>query len=514
MAMSKPNILFILSDQHSHRVLGHAGHPDVQTPHLDKLAGEGARCRNAITQNPICTPSRMCWISGQYAHNHGYYGLSGGKPEGLPTLFGHFRSHRYRTVAMGKIHCPEYWVEDDCDVFHETCGCSIGGRSSAYHQFLVEQGAEHDEDHGRMPEFPNHKGQPLDGRPSRVSYEVSQEGWLARESVAEMRRSQEAGQPFCMHVSLPKPHQVYAPAQEFWDLYDEDSLTLPPNADIDLEAAGKAPHLRRMAAWSREGAHALFEPKTFEAQRLRKIRAYLGQVSHVDHAIGEIMTGLDDLGLRDDTIVIYSTDHGEYVYEFGISEKAPGICADSVCRIPMLVRYPKRIPAGIEVDDLVETVDLVNTLCAFAGVPELSTADGYDVSGLLCGDGPKVRDVAVTEFAWSKSITNGRYRLVHYAEQHWVCQQQLGFGELYDLEEDPWEMRNRYDDPELAQVRAQLQGQLLDWLMTTTRNRTQLHAIRESGEQWQSRYNNSVNADGKFPPRLLPNTMDIQPNYL
>lgn len=512
--MRKPNILFILSDQHSHRVMGHAGHPDVRTPHLDQLASEGARCTNAITQNPICTPSRMCWISGQYAHNHGYYGLSGGKPHGLPTMFGHFRQHGYRTIAMGKIHCPEYWVEDDCDVFHETCGCSVGGRSNAYHQFLVEQGAERDEDHGRMPEFPNHRGQPLDGRPSRVSYAVSQEGWLAREAVAEMRQSQAADQPFCMHVSLPKPHQVYAPAQEFWDLYDENSLTLPPNADIDLAAAGKAPHLRRMAGWARDGAHALFEPRTFEAQRLRKIRAYLGQVSHVDHAIGEIMAGLEQLGLRDDTIVIYSTDHGEYVYEFGISEKAPGICADAVCRIPLLVRYPGQVPAGTTVDALVETVDLVPTLCAWAGVPRLETSDGHDVSTLMAGSGTPVRDVAVTEFAWSKSITDGRYRLVHYADQHWVCQQEPGFGELYDLQEDPWEMHNRHADPAYAEIRQRLQHRLLDWLLTTTRTSTQLHAVRETGDQWETRYGNATNHDGRFPPRLLPELCADQPNYL
>lgn len=113
MPNKRPNVLFILSDQHNAKCLGHKGHPDVKTPCLDKLAAEGVRFDNAITQNAICTPSRICFISGQYAHNHGYYGLSGPNPDGLPTLFGHFRRHGYRTGAIGKIHCPEYWVEDD-----------------------------------------------------------------------------------------------------------------------------------------------------------------------------------------------------------------------------------------------------------------------------------------------------------------------------------------------------------------------------------------------------------------
>ena len=87
----RPNILFILSDQHNAKVLGCKGHPDVKTPNLDRMAGEGVRFENAITQNPICTPSRVCWLSGQYCHNHGYYGLSGPNPKGLPTVLGYFK---------------------------------------------------------------------------------------------------------------------------------------------------------------------------------------------------------------------------------------------------------------------------------------------------------------------------------------------------------------------------------------------------------------------------------------
>ena len=119
---TRPNILLLFSDQHHAKVLGHKGHPNVLTPHIDQLANEGVRFDNAITQNPICTPSRTCWLSGQYCHNHGYYGLSGPNPGGLPTLFGHLGKYGYRTGAVGKIHCPEYWVEDDVDFFVETTG--------------------------------------------------------------------------------------------------------------------------------------------------------------------------------------------------------------------------------------------------------------------------------------------------------------------------------------------------------------------------------------------------------
>ncbi len=502
-----------MSDQHCHRVLGHAGHPQVKTPHLDQLASEGVRCTQAICQNPICTPSRVSWLSGQYTHNHGYYGLAGPNPNGLPTVFGHFRQHGYRTIALGKIHCPEYWIEKDCDVFHETCGCSIDGRSPAYSAFLEEQDATGREDHARFPEEKT-KGQPLDGRASNATHEESQEGWLAQQALKEIESSQEKKQPFFTFVSLPRPHQSYAPSKEFWDLYPEEEIVLPPNADLDLEEAGKAPHLIQTATWAREGNLALFEPKTFEAQRRRKIRAYLGQVSEVDHAVGTILKGLKDKGLEDNTLVIYSTDHGEYVYQFGISEKAPGICTDSVCRIPMIWKLPQTLPAGKVVSDLVESVDMINTLCHYCDLPPLETADGFDIHPLLEQDEAEpVRQVAVTEFAWSKSITDGRFRMVYYPERHPVSAQQPGFFELYDLEEDPWEMKNLYQDPDHQKTAQRLQGQLLNWIISTTRPKTNLRPITEQGPQWENRYKNSVNADGKFSPKHLPQA-DGMCNYL
>ncbi len=420
-------------------------------------------------------------------------------------MFGHFRSHGYRTIAVGKIHCPEYWVEDDCDVYHETGFCSRDGRSPEYAAFLEEHDATDRWDHGTFQELNlKGRGQPMDARASRTTHEESSEGWMAQKAIQEITACKENGQPFFTFVSMPRPHQCYAPSQEFWDLYPEEDIQLPPSADMDLDAAGKAPHLTSLAERARKGGFALFEPKTFEAQRRRKIRGYLGQVSEVDHTVGTVLKAVDDLGLREDTIVIYSTDHGDYVYEFDIPEKAPGICSDAICRIPMIWRIPGVLPEGKELSHLVETVDLVNTLCYYCGLPELETADGYDIHSLLEGGDQPVRDVAVTEHPWSKSITDGRYRLVYYPEDHPVCKEAPGFFELYDLETDPWEMRNLYRQPEFQDIYLRLKGKLLDWIIRTTRIKTRNPKVRVEGPQWKSRYKNSVNADGKTSPKHLP----------
>ncbi|MFC1715724.1 sulfatase [Candidatus Poribacteria bacterium] len=491
--MKKPNVVFILSDQHNAKVLGHEGHPDVKTPNLD----------NAITQNPICTPSRVSWLSGQYCHNHGYYGLSGPGPNGLPTILGHFRRSGYRTAAIGKIHCPEYWVEDDCDVFHDTCGTSIGGRSRKYAQYLEERGLTKLEDHGAMQEFGARGRQTVEGRQSKVSYEDGQEGWAVRQSMEFMVDCVRDERSFFLHVSLPKPHQCYTPAQEFWDLYDQSKLTLPPNADYDLAAAGKAPNLRRTANRFRTGKWQLFEPKTYEAGRLRKLNGYLGNVSHVDHSVGELLGWLRENNLEEDTIVIYSSDHGDYACEHGILEKAPGICSDAITRIPWIWRWPGRLKAGHKADEIVETVDMVNTVCALTDMAPLETADGKDISHLLRGGNGEVHDVGVTEFAWSKSVRKGKYRLVCYPLEMFPEEYPDGFGELYDLEADPWEMKNLYFEQEFPEVVHDLERELIRWLVTTTRPVTALPHRTGTGDQVITRYNNSVNADGKINPENI-----------
>ena len=310
--------------------------------------------------------------------------------------------------------------------------------------------------------------------------------------------------PFFVHVSLPKPHQCYTPAQEFWDLYDESKLTLPPNADYDMK--DKAPHLRKMADGWREREWQLFEPKTFEAGRLRKLHGYLGNVSHVDHAVGELLDWLDSNNLSDNTVVVYSSDHGDYACEHGIMEKAPGICSDAITRIPMIWRWPDRFKAGHTADAIVETVDLANTLCALAGLEKMETADGKDISHMLSGDKREVRSIGVTEFAWSKSVRKGKHRLVYYPREMFTEEYPDGFGELYDLEKDPWEMHNLFFSPEYADIISELQRDLTDWLITTTRPTTIHPPAKPLSAQATMHYKNAVNLDGKVNPDRIRET--------
>ena len=510
--MKSPNILFIVADQHNAKVLGHQGHPDVLTPQLDRMAREGCRFDNAITQNPICTPSRVSFLSGQYPHNHGYYSLSGRNPGGLPNIFGHFRAAGYFTAAMGKIHCPEYWVEDQCDVFHESNSFTAGsvvGRSEAYTRFLRERGVEQLEDHILLPEYGDRGRQSVDSRPSPLAFEESQEGWLANTAIQTMQTAVEREQSFLLHVSFPRPHQCTTPCQQYWDLYDPQQLSLPPNADYDLAAATKAPHMQASAKRWRESQWQLFEPKTFEAGRLRKLQGYLGAVSQVDAAVGRLLDHLRTSDLARDTIVVYTSDHGDYATEHGIMEKAPGICSDAITRVPLIFWAPSRIDAAGTVSQTVELVDISNTLCSLAGIDLMETSDGRDITRLLAGETGSTERIGVTEFAWSKSIRKGQYRLVYYPQAMFRDEYPAGFGELYDQAADPWEMRNLYFDVAYRNLVQELRDDLMEWLITTTRPGT-VSGVNSArfdtpslNRQRVQRYQTVVNYDGKINPNLL-----------
>ncbi len=227
--MSKrPNILFLFSDQHNARVMGCQGHPDVKTPHLDALASKGVMLNNAYAQSPICTPSRMCFLSGQYCLNHGYYGLMGPPPGHIPSLFSHVRKLGYRTGAFGKIHTPQNWLGKDTDVMADmgsrdsSLGCGTTDPANDYDAYLESRGLAHERDDKVIPEwFARHggtKGQGIDARASRLDLADTVDGWSAGRAEAFIRESAAGEAPFCAWLTLPRPHETYLPAQEFWDL--------------------------------------------------------------------------------------------------------------------------------------------------------------------------------------------------------------------------------------------------------------------------------------------------------
>lgn len=508
------NVLMVLADQHHAGLLGCAGHPQVLTPHLDGFAASGVRFTNAYAANTICTPSRVSILSGQYPHNHGYFGLSGPADPGLDNFMRHFRRHGYRTAAYGKLHLPESprnWLADDVDEFGDTYETAEGefGRS-AYLDELEQAGLRELEDswHNYSGTYGPRSLQ-MDAMPSRLPYEYTQEVWSARRAMRFIDQSPD--EPFCIQVALQRPHHPLLPQQRFWDLYPED-LDLPPTHDLLTE--GRPPHFR--SAWdhhrSRPWEYA--QPgESLEKGHRRHWRGTLACVTQVDDVFGMLLAHLRARGLEDRTIVLYSSDHGAYHGIHGIREKAPGICSDAVCRVPLLWRVPGVTAAGSTENAFVEAVDFAPTLVALCDLPEMECVDGLNLVPLLRGEAKAVREVAVTENAWSKSVRWGRWRFVHYQREMFDGADE---GELYDVEADPEETRNLYRDAGHQDVVHECRRRLLEWLIATTRIRTTQPTVRLSGSDRQEGTRTyPVCSDGTAPNWVQPRfTARRNVNYL
>ena len=468
-AKPRLNVLHVMSDQYQAALTAYEGNtPHAITPNLDRLASEGVYFRKAYTVMPICTPSRVSIFSGQYCHNHGYYGLNGPPPDcrnltsvDLPSYLSHFRQHGYRTAAIGKVHTPDSphnWLQDHCDLLLQCYfGLGSGGYSVEYAGYLKGRGLLEKEDSVRLPECPGK--QQMEGRPSNLPYEASVEGWSVQKAVEFLEGI--GDNPFCMQVSLPRPHECFTPDKRFWEMYPED-LPLPPT--IHNDDSGRPPHFRA-AVEAMKNMKWCLEPKTFEAGARRLWHGYLGCMTQVDYALGQLVEYLKRTGKYDNTIIVFGADHGSYSGTYGVAEKAPGICSDAVCRVPLVWRVPGVTPAGKTCLELAENVDIAPTLASLCGLPLMETADGKDLRDLLAGGNKAVREIAVTENPWSKHLRWGPWEFVHFQPEMFGGD----VGELYNVEKDPNETRNLYHDPAYQAVVGECRRLLMEWLIRTTR---------------------------------------------
>lgn len=506
----------VLADQHHAGMLGCAGHPQARTPNFDRFAAEGVRFDNAYCQNPICTPSRVSILSGQYCHNHGIYGLSGPAPKGLPNLMRHCRAAGYRTAGFGKLHLPNSprnWLADDLDVFGDTYETVDGEHGkSVFLEHLEARGLRELEDSWHN-EWNYGKGTiSHDARPSMLPYEHTQEVWCARQAMAFMDSSSDADAPFCIQVAFQKPHHPLLPNEKFWNLYPPD-LELPDS--FDAEPAHRPPHFQDMWQHLREMDWSYGQPgETYRDGACRAWRGTLACVSQIDDVFGMLLRHLEDRGLQDDTIVIYGSDHGAYHTIHGLPEKAPGICSDAVCRVPMIWRVPGLTAGGSLCNFLVENTDITPTLLGLCGLPLMDTADGLDITDLLAGKDAAIHTVAVTENPWSKALRWGPWRMVHYQSETFPGSD---VGELYNIDEDPREMNNLYGNPAYRETVAEGRRLLLEWLIRTTRIVTSHEAKRSrlTGTGIVGTYSYPLSGDGRAPTAIQPTHRDdVSVNYI
>ncbi|SEE28776.1 sulfatase family protein [Ruania alba] len=479
--MSRPNVLLITSDQQHWDTIG-AFNSEIHTPNLDRLVQEGAAFSRTYCPNPTCTPTRASLITGKYPSEHGAWTLGTSLPESEPTIGAHLSERGYRTALVGKAHfqplrsTEEYPSQEaypllqDLDYWRDFHGPYYGfdhielARNHTaeshvgqhYGVWLTEKCGDDWKQYFRAPTgtMP-HEVQHTWPIPEELHYNT----WIAERTNALLQNYQRAGEPFFLWSSFFDPHPPYL-VPEPWDrMYDPDKITIPDG--IEGEHERNAPHFGLVrtqepdfSEWEETGhrIHGFESHLRDEAERRRLVATYYGMVSMLDAYVGKILDELDRLGLAENTIVVFSTDHGHLFGQHGLQAKRPFHYED-LLRVPLLARGPG-IACGHQTSALQSLVDYAPTVLDMIGEDVPAEMTGVSQKAVWSGEVESAREHVLCEFHHEPTTVNlrtyieDRYKITVYHGRE--------YGELFDLERDPGEFHNRWDDPDHAAIKSDL----------------------------------------------------------
>ena len=419
------NLLFLCSDQHQAAATGCYGHHQALTPHIDEIASEGIRFERAYCQAPVCVPSRGSIITGDYPSRHGARILSDPLPEGTRTIAHFFGDQGYATGAIGKMHFVD---ESRRHGFaHRVNAATYQSRltRSEINAFRQDQGA----------------GGGTTGSPSAMPERLFRDTFYSEEAVRFLRENRD--RPFCLWASFFMPHTPLVPHQRFWDLYDGVQLDLPDRSPNALETGFHGHLVRaRERGWYQQTDEQLHDA----------IRGYYGNVSQMDANVGRVFDTLRELGLDRNTVVVYTSDHGEMAGAHRMWTKH-NMYEQSV-RVPLIIRTPDRLGGGSAQQQIVEQADLFPTLAELCGFDPPSGIDGRSIAPAVRGEDHRSREFAYSEYYFCRRVFTaddrfvGRPPILMVRTNRWKLNY-LSWerSELFDLENDPGEFRNAIDDP-------------------------------------------------------------------
>jgi arylsulfatase A-like enzyme len=458
------NVLWLMSDQHNANSIGYAGHPDVKTPNLDRLARQGVWFENAFCNNPICAPSRACFSTGLFMRTHGIssndiYEYSLSNPN---TLAKHFRDHGYQTAIIGKGHLPKVWMEAGFE--HRRYSDLADGErddpfSVPYFKHLVESGLGDDYDLGTLP--PDHVGGGMRAFTSAIPFEHSMEKWTGDEAL-EFLKNRDQKRPFFLKVSFQRPHDPFCLPPEKVNLYDPSKIHLPENSNdfFEREFQSKPEYQKKIVSGPKGSGYPY---RALDKEDLKRQIAYhFGIITMIDEQIGRVIEELEKGGELDRTIIVYVADHGDFAGEHGLALKNLGIY-ESIHRIPFILCYPKG-PKGVRENGIVESVDFFPTLCDLASLPIPKELDGHSLQSML-NEAKPVRSHTICEYDFRSNqktstifaVRTEQFRLVYNINSP-------DEGELYDRKKDPGEIENLYSNPQYQSVRLDLIQKLVVFL--------------------------------------------------
>ena len=484
------NILLITSDQQHFNTLG-AINDKIKTPALDRLCAGGTRFDRAYCPNPTCTPTRASIITGMYPSQHGAWSLGTKLPENVPTVGEVFSSAGYYTALIGKAHfqplataqgnesieCQpllrdlDFWRKfhgpwygfDHIELSrNHTCESHVGQH---YAIWMEENGLKNWADY--FDPYPP-DAEAMDKRRQNRSWDIPEEfhytKWTGDRTIAQIEESADNDKPFFIWSSFHDPHPPYECPEPWASMYDPAEME--PGQLTPGEHDKNPAHFGMTQEQDPDFKGKYFEDQNIhggrshlrETEELKKDMAcYYGMVSFMDQQIGRILDSLEEKGLAENTLVVFSTDHGHFIGEHGLIAKAIHHYED-LLRVPFIVRWPGKVPAGVASDAIQNLVDLAPSFLAAAGLDVPGIMTGLDQTDSWAGSA-EGRTWSITENHHTrtnfhmKTYVNARYKITVYRKGT--------DGELFDLQEDPGEVNNLWHASESAELKAQLMEEFL-----------------------------------------------------
>ena len=500
------NVLFIMCDQLRWDYLSCTGHPHLHTPHIDALAARGVLFDRAYVQSPICGPSRMSFYTGRYVSSHGSTWNNIPLKVGEMTLGDHLRPLGVRTALCGKTHMAadvegmkRLGLSPDSEIgalvsecgfepYEREDGLHPDGprypRNAAYDAYMKERGwPDENPWHTVANSAEDEDGNLLSGwfmdnadKPARAADEESETPYITGRAMDFIR---EAGDtPWCLHLSYIKPHWPYIVSAPYHDMYGPETH-LDPVRD---EAERADPHPVYGAFMEERVSRAFCDDGT----RTRVLTAYMGLIKQIDDQMGRLMAFLDEQGLTDETMIVFTSDHGDYLGDHWMGEKE--LFHDASARIPLIVVDPRPeadTTRGLKSGALVEAIDVVPTLLDyFGGDPVPHILEGKSLQPVLHGQATSLRDFAVSEYDYSMrdvrrrlgvEVKDAKLTMLHDGRWKFVFAE--GFRPmLFDLDTDPDELVDLGADSGHAEEIARLENLFFGWARRTSQRTTRSDA--------------------------------------
>ncbi len=435
---TQPNVIFLIADDHRASAIGAYGDPTVRTPNLDRLCDEGTsfhqNCHMGGLRAAVCVPTRACVHTGAHVFRtsisndiNDMHALQTLDP-GHTYLAELFRLNGYATFATGKWHND---IPSFARSFGEAENVFFGGMDS----------------HFAVPVQDHDPSGAYDRSRQRIGDQFSTD--LFGDAAIRFVERQDGSRPFFLYCAFTAPHDPRTPPPDWVDEYTPEAMPLPPNF------MGRHP-FDNGDLWLRDEMLAEF-PRTPEETR-RHIAEYYGMISDIDEKIGEILDALTRKGLADNTIVVYTADHGLSVGQHGLLGKQN--LYDHSVRVPLLLRGPG-VPQGKRVDALTHTYDLYPTLCELAGLAVSAQVDGLSLAPLMDGTATVTRPYLHSVYMHVQRMVRDReWKLISYRPDG---DEGCDRTQLFHIASDPWELNDLAEDRSSAAERERLERELARW---------------------------------------------------